>query len=388
MTGTLPARENDPHRPGKNDRHSSGQSLGDLHGALASYRKAQGIRTELVAEGDEDPQLRRDLSSTHLKLATILLYTGDPAGGAEQAGESAVIEESLAASDRTSQQLVRLGRSYSKHGYLLGASGQTGASLERLQRAIALLEPVAATGDIEARTELSTAYGQLGEILEGGEPVPGVVPDIPAALRMHHQALALDEALLGAEPTSARRRRNVVVDHVNIGQVSDRAGDLPATLEHYRLALPIVEGLAAEDPANVQARSDQAFLCQRIGTILAQHGEPEDAVTLLERALRLLDDVSSKDPASLVTRALVANTHTGFGYAQAAFAAETTRPRADRVDRYGEAKEHFRQALAFWTEARERGVTTGEENAFPEKLAGQIADCDRALATLAAVAID
>jgi non-specific serine/threonine protein kinase/serine/threonine-protein kinase len=361
-------------------------SLGDLHGALASYGKAQAIRAALLAGGEGDAQLRRELSATCLELATLYLYSGDAGEGAEQARLSVDVEEALAVSDPSPAQRVRLGRSRSKYGYLLGASGKTAESLESLRQGIAMLELEAAAtaaASTEAREELSTAYGRLGEVLEGGNAVPGLVPDIPGALRMHGKALALDETLLRAEPASLARRRNVVADHVNLGQVSERAGDPGAALGHYRLALPLVESIAAADPANVQARSDHASVCQRIGTLMAQNGEPRAAAPFLERAMRLLADVSAKDPASLVTRALVANTHTGLGFVEAALGADPTLADGARSGHYREAKRHFAQGLAFWQDAVARGLTTGEENARPAQLAQHIARCDRALATLA-----
>jgi non-specific serine/threonine protein kinase/serine/threonine-protein kinase len=368
-------------------------SLGDLHGALATYRKAQAIRAKLTGGGVEDPQTRREFSATCLKLATVLLYSGDSAGGAEQARQSVAIEESLSTSDAAPPQLVRLGRSYSRYGYLLGASGKTVECLELLRRAIALLEPVAVPAELvapaapetsEAREELSTAYSRLGEVLEGGDAVPGVVPDFPAALLMQSKALALDEKLLRAEPRSVSRRRNVVIDHVLIGQATERLAEPSTALAHYRLALPISESLAAEDPANEQARSDQASVSQHIGTLMAQHGEARAAAPFLARALRLLAEVATKDPSSLVTRAQVADTHMGLGYVHAAFGAEESRGVDARSADYREAKNHFGQSLVFWTEAKEGGLTTGEESARPERLARQIAACDRALATLTA----
>lgn len=359
-------------------------SLGDLHGALATYRKAQSIRDRLVADGAADLQLLRERSATSLKLATILLYTGDTAGGAAEARRSAELEEELAVADPTPAQVARLGRSLAMHGYLLGASGKTVEGLEQLRRAIARLEPVAAAGETEARTVLATTYGRLGEILEGGNAVPGVVPDLPAALLMHRTALALDEGLLRAEPMSSARRRNVVADHVNLGQTSERSADPSTALGHYRLALPITESLAAEDPANMQARSDLASVCQRIGTLMAQHGDARGAVPLLERALRLLDDVARKDPASLVTRALLANAHTGLGHAHAALGADSALGREARRDHYREAKGHFAQGLIFWKDVRAQGLTTGEENGKPEQLTREIANSELALAKLAA----
>ncbi len=201
---------------------------------------------------------------------------------------------------------------------------------------------------------------------------------------MYRKSLTLDEGLLRAEPTSVRRRRNVVVSHVSIGQASERSADSSGALEQYRLALPLVESLSAEDPANMQARSDLASVYQRIGTLMAQHGDPRGAAPLLERALQLLEDVESKDPSSLITRALVANTHTGLGYVHAALGAEAKLGVDERIDHYREAKDHFGQGLAFWTEARDRGLTTGEESSLPDQIARQVANCEQASASLGA----
>jgi tetratricopeptide (TPR) repeat protein len=269
-----------------------------------------------------------------------------------------------------------------RHGYLLGASGNTVESLRRLRQSIAVLEPLASGGEAAASEELATAYSRLGEVLEGGNAVPGVVPDLPEALHMHRQALALDRALLASEPTSVARRRSVVADHFNIGQVTDRSSDREGALDEYRLALPIIESLSAEDPANAQARSDEASVRQRIGTILARQGDAQGALPHLERALRLLEELSAKDPSNLFTRSQIAETHIAFGFARAAQGAEQSRRSDERRELYREAKDHFEKGLAFWTEARERGVTTGAESEKPEELAREIAACDRALAAL------
>jgi hypothetical protein len=63
--------------------------------------------------------------------------------------------------------------------------------------------------------------------------------------------------------------------------------------------------------------------------------------------------------------------------------AEKTRGRAERAGHYRKAKDYFAKSLAFWTDAVERGLATGEENAKPEILAREIAACDLALAALA-----
>jgi tetratricopeptide (TPR) repeat protein len=319
-------------------------------------------------------------------LATILRFSGAAVAEAiEQARQSAEIEESLAVSEPTPAQRARLGRSYSKHGFMLGAAGKTVESLARLRQAIAVLEPLAAAGDSEAKAQLSTAYSDLADILVGGQAVAGVVPDLAAALRAERRALALSEALWSGEPSSPAKRRNVMVDRLKIGERAARAADLATALEQFRGALPLVEAMSREDPANVQAQSDEAFVCQRIGTVMARSGDPLGGAELLRRALAKLADVLRKDPASLMTRARIADSHTGLGYAHAALGAESTLLRAERAEHYRMAMDHFGEGRAFWKEMRDSGRTAGEEAAIPDKLAAQIANCERALGRLAAI---
>ena len=160
-------------------------NLGDLPGALAAYRKAQAARERLLAMDPENREIRRDLSTTSMKLANVLLYTGDPRGGMEEAAKSSAIEEALAAVDKAPDQSFRLATSYTTHGYLLGASGRVVDSLDRLRRAIALLEPLEAAGwqRDRVRLQLAQAYQCLGDVLGNGGPgslrPPGVLDDAP-----------------------------------------------------------------------------------------------------------------------------------------------------------------------------------------------------------------
>ena len=58
--------------------------------------------------------------------------------------------------------------------------------------------------------------------------------------------------------------------------------------------------------------------------------------------------------------------------------------REERAAHYRKAMDHFAEGRAFWREMRDSGRTAGEEAAIPEKLAAQIANCERALGQLAA----
>ena len=356
-------------------------NLGDIKGALATYRKAQAAREGLRAADPTNREIQRDLSTTSLKLAHVLLYTGAPGAGVEEARKSSVIEEMLAATEKTPPQSFRLGTSYTMHGYLLGAGGRTVESLDRLRKAIALLELLEASGwkREQVQLQLALAYSYLAEILDQGAPVPGLVPDLHASLEGFRKALALDESLARADLSNTVLRRRVCGGLVLLGDVSNRLGDHAAAAGYYRRALDEAEKLAQADPANLQAQSDFAIACERLGTSLAQKDETEEAFRLLNRAAKLLEPVVARDSANLNTRAHVADYNIGLGYAHAALGSNPALASEARLGHWREAKGRFQAGHAFWAELRDRGATMGEDVAKPDALAREIAKCDAAL---------
>ena len=356
-------------------------NLGDAKGAVAAYRKAQAARERLRAADPTNREIQRDLSTTSLKLGHVLYYTGDAGASVEEARKSSVIEEMLAATDKTPSQSLRLGTSYTLDGYLLGAGGRTVESLDRLRKAIALLELLEASGwkREQVQVQLALAYSYLAEILDQGTPVPGLVPDLHAALQYFRKALALDEALAGADPSNTVLRRRACAGILMLGNVSNRLGDQAAASDYYRRALDELEKLAQADPANLQAQSDFAVACERLGTSLAQKGETEEAFRLLNRAAKLLEPVVAHDSANLNARAHVADCNIGLGYAHAALGSNPAVARDARLGHWREAKARFQAGHVFYAEMGNRGVTTGEGTLMPDVLAREIAKCDAAL---------
>ncbi|MFI5005932.1 MAG: protein kinase [Solirubrobacterales bacterium] len=353
-------------------------NLGDIKGAVAAYRKAQAARERLRAADPTNRDIQRDLSTTSLKLAQVLFYTGDAGGGVDEARKSSVIEESLAATDKTPPQSLRLGTSYTMDGYLLGAGGRTVESLDRLRKAIALLELLEASDwkREQVQVQLALAYSYLAEILDQGTPVPGLVPDLHASLEYFRKALALDESLARADLSNTVLRRRVSAGLSLLGGVASKLGDQAAAASYYRRALDGAEELARADPANLQGQSDLALACERLGTTLAQNGETEEAFRLLNRAAKLLDPVIAHDSANLNTRAHVADYNVGLGHAHAAVGSNPAIARDVRLGHWREARARFQAGHTFYAEMRDRGLSTGETDV----LAREISKCDVALA--------
>ncbi len=344
-------------------------NLGDVHGALAAYRKAQAARELLLARQPGDVDLLRSLSATAMKISRAAFYAGDPQTGAEAARKATVIEETMAASDHSPQQTFRLARSRSNYGQMLFVSGHTLESMEQQKKAVETLEALDASGwnHAEVQGRLAVSYGYLALVLRLGKPVAGVVPNFAAALVMQRKALALDESFAAAATSDTGLQRQVMTDQMNLGENLVQLGERRAAQELFRQGLARAEQLARVDAANLQAQSDLASTSIGLGQLLAEDGATTEAFVLLNRAAALLEPVVKADPANVNTRSHVATNEEGLGRAHAA------------LGQWRQAKPRFEAAYTFWKEMRDKGVTTGADLARPEALALEIARCDAAL---------
>ena len=344
-------------------------NLGDVHGALTAYRKAQAARERLLTRQPGNVDVRRELSATAMKISRAAFYAGDPQAGADEARKALAIEETLTASDHSPGQTFRLARSRSNYGHMLFVSGHTLESMEQQQKAIAMLEGLDASGwnHAEVQGRLAVSYGYLALVLRAGQPVAGVVPNARAALGMQRKALALDESFAAAAASDTGLQRQVMIDEMNLGENLLQLDDRRAAQDQFRQGLARAEQLARADAANLQAQSDLAWVSTSLGQLLAEKGTTSEAFVLLNRSAALLEPAMKADSANVNTRSRVAGYKEGLGHAHAA------------LGQWREAKAGFEDAYAFWKEMRDKGVTTGADATRPEALALEIAKCNAAL---------
>jgi tRNA A-37 threonylcarbamoyl transferase component Bud32/tetratricopeptide (TPR) repeat protein len=356
-------------------------NLGDVHGALKAYEKAQAVRGRLLAAEPGNADLLHDLSNTWQRMSRARFAAGDPRGGAEDARKASRIEEALATSDHSPGQDFRLARSDANYGYLLFVADRTADSLEELRRAATEMERLNASGwnHSEVQVRLAATYSYLSLVLRRGRAVAGVVPDLTAALEAQRKAVALDEPFATMAPADTGLLRQSMIDIVNLGEILEGLGDRQAAGDRYRQGLAKAEELARADAANLQAQSDLAWASTRLGILLAQDGQADEAFVALGRAEKLLVPVVAADAANSQTRAHVADYSEGFGYAHAALGSDRLLARDVRMSHWREAKVRFAEAYTFWRDLRDRGVSAGADLARPEGLAVEIAKCDAAL---------
>jgi len=297
-------------------------NLGDTAGALASYRKAVATYEATGAAANGDPALRREMAQAYQRLSEILSAAGDTKEALVQARRSLeLLQQPMdPGSSFPGSGAADLGRelagSYSRVGDLLSATGDTAGALEHRQRALSIIEAVAAIApdDVATIRQLGSAYSKLGNSL--GNPNYPNVGDPAGALGQLERAVGVFERGAAAHPSNVMFRRNLAIAHSNVADVLRALGRPDEALARQRKALASFETLAAEDPSNAAAKNDMAISLSKIAEMLNENGRSVDAVREYERALGIHRALVQADPANDTLKLEVASDYNRLATAQ------------------------------------------------------------------------
>jgi non-specific serine/threonine protein kinase/serine/threonine-protein kinase len=347
-------------------------NLGNTAGAIDSYRKALGLRQELLGAAGTDIPLERDLLRNHGKLSDVLLYSGNVAEALAHSRMLLSMAEALAARDpANAADRANLASAYVDVGWKLAGSGDWQAGLANLRKSVALFEGLAAAkpGDASLKRRLAIAYERTATLLATYSDA------YSEALWLHRKELALAEELAAADPLNAPARRAAAYARVNIGLVLSLQGEAAAARAQFAQALTVFESLAAADPRDAQYRSDVIDALGLAANSAIDMGDTARAIAQLQKTLDLLAAMpaNAEQEASLSTNWF----RMGKAYLHAALA----RGPADAAARreFAQARGWYERSLPGLTRARERQILQGRELAMVDDARSGIEKCDRAL---------
>lgn len=231
------------------------RNLGDLQGALASYRKAIAIFDELVARAPGDAAARRELAFTHRALAKTLAFTEDRAGVLHHHVLEAQLLESLAADHHNPRDVEA---SHVARADVLIARGPLGDVIDL--RRLAVVEQLAivraSPGDVDARRELNQRHTELADVLKHS--------DTAGALAHHREALELARTLL-RETGDDHDRWMLSRSHSEIGLVELTTGDPAAALASFEESLALRRAVEEANPGDQRAQRGVALAYENLG---------------------------------------------------------------------------------------------------------------------------
>jgi tRNA A-37 threonylcarbamoyl transferase component Bud32/tetratricopeptide (TPR) repeat protein len=267
-------------------------NLGDLKGAIASYRKALALLEPLAASRRATDADRAALAKACLIGGGILASSGAVEESLSLQRKGVALRQSLAdAAPGDRGRRGRLAQAFGLLGFNLLSAGRPREVLEPLGRQQDVLRELLSgqTGETELRRSLGRSLGTAGEAHQA-------LGETDLARAAFDEALSIQRALLSENPRSTQFKHDLAY---SLGQYAgwlQDANQIVAALSAQQERLALNRELEAADSKNAAAKLQVAFSLHSLGEVLTSVARPREALSRYAEAAREYDAVLALDP--------------------------------------------------------------------------------------------
>lgn len=266
--------------------HQSRANLGDLDGALDSFRHARSL---LLAADSEQDEAQRLLVEVDTGLSDIYEVQGDAAGWNGVRAELAGLLRTRAA--RHPEQPELRARYVARLAHEAEVDRQWSVAVARWQEAIAQYGAIvrARPGQWEWARILARCQASLAHARQ-------LAGDLAGSLAAYQEAERLHTRVVAAQPRNARARMELSFVLVEMGWIHHMLKDHRSAVADYQRTFALQERLAQEDPSDFRARIELAKLRITAAPTYLQAGDAERAAQLLREARTRLEEALAEAP--------------------------------------------------------------------------------------------
>jgi non-specific serine/threonine protein kinase/serine/threonine-protein kinase len=352
-------------------------NLGDVEGALESYRKSLVIRQRLSSQNPRDTLLRRELASGYTKLGAALDGSKDFPGALLNYREALQILESLGKDETDARTQDQLAGAYYYVGIASAETGNLKEALDNAARGAAIREIIHSDDPATQtliRTHLAGDYGSMAQILMSAG-------DSESSVAKQRMSLDLLRSLAEQNPSDQTIQAFVGEAEFYLGVGMEKTGPLDQALDHCGKAKDIFEALLKMDPKNAFAREYLGLAYEVSGRLQVSEGKPKPGVRALNKAILIFEGLKAKDPRNPETLTGFGESYWGMGRA-CSLLSRNARNRSERIEYLRQAHAWYEESFKVWQELEARGALDPLDQSKPEDLAKSIKECDVRLAKL------
>ncbi|MBS1858142.1 MAG: protein kinase [Acidobacteria bacterium] len=328
-------------------------AIKDLPGATEARRiviaRALEYLDSVARERTNDRSLRRELAATYSRIADIQGRPVRNSFGDRQAALAslqkaiAILEPMAAGSPNDSALAEQLALTYEDANAVAINLGNLAQAADYSRKGIALMTRINAAhpGDAKADDALASVYVGLGDV-SGNPSIPNL-GDMKAALDCYGKAYDIWARLASQSPENADWLMRVAIATTRKAMMLEALAEYRGAADAYRSVLEIDERLLQRKPADTRLLSDTAVANRNLAKALLHVEETAEAGKLAARAMQLYQQIASADPNNFESQAALAYGHAIIGRVQA------------QANQSGSAARSFERAIAiFERAARER----------------------------------
>lgn len=281
--GRIRAEEGHPHLGGA----GSFQQANDL------YEKALAIRQKLAAAQPGDSSLQFELLASMLNIARIDEQSGDLDRALALQKERLEIEERLARSQDSEELRYSTAASLIGIGELKLWLGEYDSSLDYERRSLAINQALLDANPTSLRMLRGVwrSHGWTAMVLRFDRKFAEGAAE-------SRKALAISERLAARDPNNSEFQRFLIADNQSLCECLAYSDSFFEAPKFCHKAISINEAMVKSDKSNVQASADLANSNMTMGLVLYLMHSPREALAFERQADSMYRDVAVHDPDS------------------------------------------------------------------------------------------
>ena len=267
-------------------------NLGNIEGAIASYRKSLSIREKLVAENSSDAEMRRNLAKSYESIGDMLWTKGEYQEAYSTYSQNLQIHSVLESSEEsTVEDSYGIARARHRMGQALSRSGDLSGALENFRLGLEKYPQIIARAPDVKKYQLGkgSVLLKIGDMLAAQE-------DWQGALENHREALGIWSTVASLEPLDAALKRNTVIASDRIATDLRELSNFGEALKSSTRAVKIQEEIADADPKNVQFVSELGLYYVNLGGIQGKLKNFPAARENVMKGLKTLQEFADASP--------------------------------------------------------------------------------------------
>jgi non-specific serine/threonine protein kinase/serine/threonine-protein kinase len=359
-----------------NSRYSN---LGDTEGALASYRKAAGIRESLLAKDPNNIALKWSLWGNYVATGWVLEARHQFQDELISMRKAMALAESLLPQAKDAKELDRLAGSYYALANGQHYTGDPDGALQSYQRAIAIEKSAVAASPASAvliRSHLAGDYSGAASILADQNKFSVAIDD-------QRQATTLLEGVAAANPTNATARGFLADSYQFTGEYLLGNSNLEESLHQYRHAQTMYQELMVSDPTNVVFPYRLGHTNLGIGKVLMEQGKPSEALESEKAAVAIMRRLTEAHPDNGWDAQGLVEATLALGDAYRQLAQDSRAPATSRLANWQRARNSYGTSQETLSKAQARGEIVSDRGKELATLGSQgVAACDQQIAKL------
>src|SRR5579862_6508093 len=349
-------------------------NLGDMPGALQSYRKALAIREALTSSPRTDWKLQNELVGSYYRIANVLENTTDLKGALNAWQRALPIAQGIASGSPSALASDQLAGVYYYTGAVLARMGDRDRALANYEQAKSIRSAALATygQNTSLRNHLVADYMGIATVIaQQGR--------MDEAIDIETKAAGTIEQLSKEHPDSAAFKEYLGEAYSQLSGLQQTKGDYPAAFESARRSHQIFAELFAADPNNHLGKANYAFTDMNMARALLPMQRAKEALPLLREAASTFEDMSPEKSSDRLVRSGLAYAYWKIGDATMALA-QTGHPAQWNLAEVREARSWYEKSLNLWAQKQKLNEVMDDESGDPKLVAAAKVHADDVLA--------